>query len=130
MNSRLPMTVMATLLFSTVLWGVDASFAGPPEWPECVTSGLTQGVVGVKIVNGVPYFVRRLAIVFNEAIADFGASAVDDSLEIFCVSRKSSDRFGKIAMCLTGEKCPWRESSDDDAKPEAPHESQDEVKPQ
>ena len=29
-----------------------------------------------------------------------------------CVSRTSSDKFGKLAMCLRFEKCPWR---DDDS---------------
>jgi hypothetical protein len=50
-----------------------------------------------------------MAIVFDNAIADFGETGVGDELEIFCVSRTSSDRFGKIAMCLSFEKCPWRD---------------------
>src|SRR5262245_19329730 len=125
MHSKLPVTVMAILLFSVVLWGVNTSFAGPPEWPECVTSGLTVDVVGVKIVDGVPYFVRRLATIFNEAITDSGASANDDSLEIYCVSRRATDRFGKLAMCLTGEECPWRATSKDDPQPDVHDGSQD-----
>lgn len=130
MNSKWPLTMIATLLFSAMLWGVDASFAGPPEWPECVTSGLTQGVIGKVVVDHQRYFVRRMANIFNEAIEDFGASAVDDFLEIFCVSRRSSDRFGKIAICLSGEECPWREYSKDYPKSEAADESQDGINSQ
>jgi hypothetical protein len=108
MKPRFHVTLMASL-FALTLWGIDTSRAGPPEWPECVTDGLTQGIIGPRTIDGQNYFVRRMVIIFNGALDDFGASAVADSLEIFCVSRRSSDRFGKIAMCLTGERCPWRE---------------------
>jgi hypothetical protein len=50
-----------------------------------------------------------MCLVFNDAIDDFGETDIDDELEIFCVSRTSSDRYGKIAMCLSFEKCPWRD---------------------
>src|SRR5262245_32035118 len=90
MSSRVHIVAMVILLCSITLWGVEAGFAGPPEWPECVTRGLTQGIIGVKIIDGVRYYVRRLATVFDSAIDDFGASAIGDSLEIFCVSRRAT----------------------------------------
>ena len=99
---------VASILLCFMSWSVRASLAGPPEWPECVTSGLTQGIIGYKIFDGQRYFVRRLATVFDSAIDDFGEHAVGDSLEIFCVTRFANDKFGKTAMCLTGEDCPWR----------------------
>jgi hypothetical protein len=109
MKSRFNITLMAILLVSSALWDVRLSLSGPPEWPECVTSGLTQGVIGTRTVDGQKYFVRRMATVFDNAIDDFGETGVGDQLEIFCVSRTSSDKFGKIAMCLQFEKCPWRD---------------------
>jgi hypothetical protein len=115
MKSSFYITLMAILLGSSALWGVQASFAGPPEWPECVTSALTQGVIGERTVDGQKYFVRRMATVFDNAVDDFGETGVGDQLEIFCVSRTSSDKFGKLAMCLSFEKCPWR---DDDPSQE------------
>jgi hypothetical protein len=108
MKSRFHIALMATLLVSSSLWSVDSSFAGPPEWPECVTSGLTQGVIGMRTIDGQKYFVRRMATIFDNALDDFGETGVGDQLEIFCVSRTSSDRFGKIAICRSAEKCPWR----------------------
>jgi hypothetical protein len=99
---------LITILLASTLWDIRTCFAGPPEWPECVTSGLTQGVIGFKIIDGQRYFVRRMATIFDSAMDDFGASAVGDSLELFCVSRGATDAFGKTAMCLTGEQCPWR----------------------
>jgi hypothetical protein len=86
----------------------EATVAGAPEWPTCSTSGLTQGIIGSKTVDGQRYYVRRLANIFASALEDFGATAVDDNLEIFCVSRTVGDRLWKIAMCLSGETCPWR----------------------
>ena len=120
--------VIILVFCATELWGVRASFAGPPEWPECVTHGLTQGVIGKVVVDGQRYFVRRLANIFDTSVDDFGASDVADHLEIFCVTRTAADRFGKIAMCLSGEECPWTDFRKDDATPEAPDESQDTVK--
>src|SRR5262245_45907397 len=103
-------TLMLALVFgATALWSVKTSFAGPPEWPECVTHGLTSGVIGKVIVDGQRYFVRRLANIFDTSLDDFGTSANADHHEIFCVTRTAADRFGKIAMCLSGERCPWRD---------------------
>jgi hypothetical protein len=96
------------LLFASTLWGAHSSFAAPPQTLGCVTSGLSEGVIGTKTVDGHEVFVRRMAIIFNEAMADFGESGVDDQLEIFCVSRTLSDEFGHIALCLSNETCPWR----------------------
>jgi hypothetical protein len=108
MSRRFHISWLAILFFSFALWGVGASFARPPEWPECVTSGLIQGVIGTRIVDGQRYFVRRMATIFDNALDDFGASGVGDQLEIFCVSRTASDKFGEVAMCLSNESCPWR----------------------
>jgi hypothetical protein len=79
------------------------------EWPSCTNSGLTQDVLGTKTVNGQVFYVRRMATIFQEALDDFGGNASDDNLEIFCVSKNSTDTYGIIAMCLSGEACPWAE---------------------
>ena len=107
MNNRFRISLIAILFFSSALWGVDASFAGPPEWPECVTSGLTQGVLGFRVIDGQIYFVRRMATILDSALNDFGASGTGVQLEIFCVTRTREDVFGKVAMCLSNEMCPW-----------------------
>jgi len=70
--------------------------------------GLTQGVTGIRRVDGHDVFVRRMATILNEAMDDFGESGINDQLEIFCVSRNPSDEFGHIALCLNNENCPWR----------------------
>ena len=74
----------------------------------CVTSGLTQGVIGIRTIDGQKYFVRRMATIFDNALDDFGETGVGDQLEILSVSRTSFDRFGKMTICLSAEKCPWR----------------------
>jgi hypothetical protein len=74
MNRRGHMALTAILFAASALWGVHVSFAGPPEWPECVTSGLTQGIIGRVTVDGQKYFVRRLATLFDNAIEDFGGN--------------------------------------------------------
>jgi len=102
-------TALVLLVLGFLILLIDTSRAGAPEWPQCVTDGLTQGVIGRRTIDGQNYFVRRMATIFDAAIDDFGESAVGDSAEMFCVSRRSSDRFGKLAMCLTGERCPWRD---------------------
>ena len=108
MKSRFRMTLLAvSLLFSTI-WGVNSSVAQLPEWPECMTEGLTEGEIGSKYIEGQHYYVRRMATILDSALDDFGANGGSDDLEIFCVSRTSSDRYGKIAMCLSKESCPWR----------------------
>ena len=71
-------------------------------------NGLTQGVTGIRRVDGHDVFVRRMATILNEAMDDFGESGINDQLEIFCVSRNPSDEFGQIALCLNNENCPWR----------------------
>jgi hypothetical protein len=108
MKSSFRISLMAILLFSAALWGVDSGFADSPQTLGCVTSGLTQGVLGPKIVDGHEFFVRRMAIIFDDALDDFGETGFGDELEIFCVSRTSSDEFGHLAMCLSNESCPWR----------------------
>lgn len=105
MISKIPKLLMVIVFF---LCFNNHSFASSPEWPECVTTGLNQGVVGVKVIDGQQYFVRRLSTIYEGAIDDYGSKAVADYFEIFCVSRNTSDRFGKIAMCLSGEECNWR----------------------
>ena len=79
-----------------------------PKWPTCITSGLNASVIGEVTIAEQKYFVRRMATIFEQAMDDYGTSAADDTLQIFCVSRNKDDRFGNIAMCLSGEKCPWR----------------------
>lgn len=79
------------------------------EWPSCTNSGLTQDVLGNKTVNGEKFYVRRMATIFQQALDDFGENSIDDNLEIFCVSKKNTDTYGIVAMCLSGEACPWAE---------------------
>jgi hypothetical protein len=70
--------------------------------------GLHAGDIGTRTIDNQQYYVRRMATIFNEAMDDFGTSAANDQLEIFCVTRSASDKLGKVAMCLTFEACPWR----------------------
>jgi len=108
MKRRFRNTLMFALFFSCMLGGAHSVFAGPPEWPTCSTSGLTLNVIGIKFVDGQRYFVRRMATIFDNAMDDYGASVGNDNLEIFCISRTAFDHLGKIAVCLSGENCPWR----------------------
>lgn len=78
------------------------------ERPSCTNSGLTQGIVGYKVVNGDRVYVRRMATILNPSLDDYGATTSEDELEVFCVSKKSADFYGILVMCLSGEACPWR----------------------
>lgn len=82
--------------------------ANVPTVNGCATDGLNLGIVGFRVVEGKLSFVRRMATVLDPAVDDFGQNAGGDSLEIFCVSKSPEARFGKIAICLSGESCPWR----------------------
>ena len=55
MKRRFSITLLAVSLLSSAIWGAASSFAGPPEWPECVTDGLTQGVIGTRSIDGQYY---------------------------------------------------------------------------
>ena len=79
--------------------------------PSCAMSGLSSGSYG--FVDGQLVFVRRVAKVLDQAVDDFGESVADDNLEFYCVGKKPSDKYGDIAVCLSGEKCPWRQESSD-----------------
>jgi len=84
----------------------SAAAQAPAPAPGCVNAGLpvpVQRVVGGKIV-----FVRPLATVLDAAVDDFGQSGNDDALSVYCVSKTPNALQGTIAMCLTGEACPWR----------------------
>lgn len=76
--------------------------------PTCTSSGLENYVIGEVKVDGQKYFVRGMATIFDKSMDDYGTSAADDTLQIFCVSKNKDDKFGNIAMCLSGEECPWR----------------------
>ncbi|MGZ4956134.1 MAG: hypothetical protein ACXV8Q_13585 [Methylobacter sp.] len=81
------------------------------DFPSCLATNLTQGIVGYQVVNGDRYYVRRMATIFDNALDDFGVNNFGNELEIFCVSNNQNDTYGKIAMCLTGEECPWTSTS-------------------
>src|SRR4051812_647317 len=98
--------VSSTAAALLVSGGAFAAPAQLSQAPQCVTSGLPQGVqrsIGSKVV-----FVRPLATVLDSAIEDFGQNDFGDSLQLYCVTKKANDVFGTIAMCLSGESCPWR----------------------
>jgi hypothetical protein len=72
----------------------------------CPTGGLPapyQRVVGGNIV-----FVRPVANVLDAAVDDFGTGGGADALAIYCVTKTRTASRGSIAVCLTGEGCPWR----------------------
>lgn len=80
----------------------------PPPLPQagCVTDGLPAPQI--KLVGGKYVFVRPLATVLDAAIDDFGQNAASDALAVYCVASTAKAARGNVAMCLTGEKCPWR----------------------
>jgi hypothetical protein len=49
-----------------------------------------------------------LATVLDAAIDDFGQNAGSDALSVYCVTSTANAARGSLAMCLTGERCPWR----------------------
>jgi len=81
----------------------EAALAQPAG---CVTVGLPAPQV--KFVAGKFVFVRPLATVLDAAIDDFGANAGGDALSVYCVTNTPNAPRGNIAICLTGERCPWR----------------------
>jgi hypothetical protein len=72
----------------------------------CATAGLPAPQV--KFVSGFFVFVRPLATVLDPALDDFGINAGGDSLEVYCVTSTQIAVRGNIAVCLSGESCPWR----------------------
>ncbi|MCC5598197.1 hypothetical protein [Nostoc favosum] len=86
-----------------------AQFSAPKiQTPDCVTDGLTQGVIGYRLVGNTFYYVRRLATVPDGSVDDFGVNAGGDALEFFCLTDTPQTSLGKSAVCLSGENCPWR----------------------
>lgn len=57
-----------------------------------LTTSLDEGCAGAGLVSCVP----------DAAIGDTGYNSAGDCLEVYCVNNKTR-------VCLTGEKCPWRE---------------------
>jgi hypothetical protein len=82
----------------------EAALAQPAG---CVTAGLPTPPQ-VRFVAGKVVFVRPLATVLDAAIDDFGANAAGDALSVYCVTNTPNAPRGNIAICLTGERCPWR----------------------
>lgn len=79
----------------------------PPPQAGCATAGLPAAQI--KLVSGKFVFVRPFATVLDAAIDDFGQSGPGgDALAVYCVSSTATAARGNLAMCLTGEKCPWR----------------------
>jgi hypothetical protein len=83
-----------------------AQTAPPPPQAGCVTAGLPAAQI--KLVSGKFVFVRSLATILDGAVDDFGQNAVNDALAVYCVTGTATAARGNLAMCLTGEKCPWR----------------------
>ncbi len=72
----------------------------------CVTVGLPAPYQ--RAVSGKVVFVRPLATVLDGAVDDSGANGNNDALAVYCVTKRPTDPRGAVAMCLTGEFCPWR----------------------
>lgn len=72
----------------------------------CTTAGLPQAQI--KLVGGKFVFVRPLVTVLDSAVDDFGKNAGGDGLDVYCVTKVANAPRGSLAMCLTGETCPWR----------------------
>jgi hypothetical protein len=72
----------------------------------CVVDGLQapyQRQIGDQVV-----YVRKFAAMFDAAMDDFGGSAFGDRLWFYCVTHSPTVLRGEIAICLSGERCPWR----------------------
>ena len=83
--------------------------APPPAPPPvgCPTAGLPAPQI--KLVGGKFVHVRPFATILDAAIDDFGQSgAGGDALSVYCVTGTANAARGSLAMCLTGERCPWR----------------------
>jgi hypothetical protein len=92
-----------------ILAAAPALAQTPPPAPPpagCPTAGLPAPQI--KLVSGRFVYVRPLATVLDGAIDDFGQNAGSDALSVYCVTDKQNAARGSLAMCLTGEKCPWR----------------------
>jgi hypothetical protein len=102
---------MRTLLgaLTLVIAAVPAMAQTPPPAPPpvgCSTAGLPAPQI--KLVGGKFVHVRPLATVLDAAIDDFGQSGGSDALSVYCVTGTANAARGSLAMCLTGERCPWR----------------------
>jgi hypothetical protein len=92
-----------------ILAAAPAMAQTPPPAPPpvgCPIAGLPAPQV--KLVGGKFVFVRPLATVLDGAVDDFGQNGAGDALSVYCVTDKQNAARGSVAMCLTGEKCPWR----------------------
>lgn len=100
-------TVLGALTLILATTPAMAQTTTNPVAPGCVIAGLpspTQRVVGGNNI----VFVRPLATVLDTAVDDFGANGLNDAISVYCVTKTRTAPRGSIAMCLTGESCPWR----------------------
>ncbi|MEH2008003.1 hypothetical protein [Nostoc sp.] len=81
--------IVITLFFGffSTQFVAQAQFSAPKiETPDCVTDGLTQGVIGYRLIGNTFYYVRRFATVLDGSIDDFGVNGGSDALEFFCLT--------------------------------------------
>lgn len=74
--------------------------------PTCTTSGLPRPYE--RTVANSKIWVFPLATIQDGAMDDDGTSSSGDSLRMYCVGPEATSQLGLLAVCLTGEACPWR----------------------